>query len=223
MSSSDSSLSPSPQRPLLHPSQLSTPRKKCYSLPKGAPRKPDWSSILVMTALFATALFAAVAQHFFYTYLNRREIDSFFLSQVLVSRVTTAIVFLFKTCNIVAAVGIAYMQAFWHRVRRSAIRVKGLDSMFSVLRNPFEFFNPDVLFRAKILLVLAMVSWTLPIASIFVPGALTGSSSSFLTVYGSHVATPHFGSTCQRTSIRSTGFRRWLRISRSRRDPSWSN
>ena len=127
-----------------------------------------------MAALFTSALLAAVTHHFFYVYLNGHELDSFkFLSQVAVSRLTTAIIFLFKSC-IVAAVGIAYMQAFWSRVRGTALRIKGLDAMFSILRNPFRFFNPDLLFRARTLFILAMVSWTLPIASIFVPGALTG-------------------------------------------------
>lgn len=140
----------------------------------------------MMTSLYTFAILAAATQHFFYTALNGREIDTFFLSQVSVSRVTTALIFLFKMC-IVAAVGIAYTHAFWNRVRGSAIAVKGLDSMLGVLKNPFQFLNSDILFRAKVLFIVAIVSWTLPLAAIFVPGALTGISSKLLTIYDSHL------------------------------------
>jgi len=149
-----------------------------YRIPSGFPRLRDWKSFFYMTILYLIGLLAAVGQHFFYHFLDGRQIDQVNISQSWVSRISTAFSFLFKSM-MVATVGIAYAHSFWHRVRGDAIRVKGINAMFSVLKNPLKFFNMDVLVRAKILLIIAVISWALPIAAIFAPGALTGMMTLF--------------------------------------------
>jgi hypothetical protein len=153
-------------------------KTEAYLIPKGAPNLRDMKNFALMLTSYVAAIIAAVAQHCFYRSLNGSDLDTFLISQVWVSQIGTALIFLFKT-TVVTAVGFAYNYAFWHRVRRSAVRVGGLDAMYGVLANPFQFFSTDLLFRAKFLLILAIVSWTLPLSAIFAPGALTGQFETF--------------------------------------------
>jgi hypothetical protein len=151
--------------------------KQGYLLPEFATLR-DMKSLVIMSTSYTVAVIVAIAQHCFYRTLDGKDLESFVIPQKWVPQISTALIFLFKT-TIVAAVGIAYAQAFWNRVRGPALRIVGLDAMFCVLRNPFQFFNVDLLLRAKVLLILAIVSWTLPIAVVFAPGALTGQHLTF--------------------------------------------
>ena len=89
-------------------------------------------------------------------------------------RIGTAFAFLFKTV-LVAVVGISYAQAFWFFVRRRFIEIGSVDKLFRILYDPMSFFDPRLIRRATLLLVLAAVSWFLPISAVFAPGILTGS------------------------------------------------
>ena len=83
--------------------------------------------------------------------------------------------FLFRKA-LLSGVGVAFSQQFWYSVRREELQLGSLDAMFGLLQNPLRAFNKDIISKTKILLVIAIISWVTPIASIFVPGALTGQS-----------------------------------------------
>jgi|SRR5271163_222859 len=76
--------------------------------------------------------------------------------------------------SLVAAVAIAFWQRFWYSARRTALQIQSLDAMFGVLVNPLKFFNADLILRTKVLFIMAVIAWILPIAAIFSPGAMTG-------------------------------------------------
>jgi hypothetical protein len=132
-----------------------------------------------MIFLFAVAVVVAIAQHIVYSYLNNREVDQVVITQTWVIQVGNAMGFLFKSV-LVAAVGIAFCHRFWYSVRRETIRIGSLDSMFTVLQDPWQFLNIDLIFKTQVLFILAGIAWLVPISAIFAPGALTGS---FLLVF----------------------------------------
>jgi hypothetical protein len=126
-----------------------------------------------MFLLFIVGTLAAVGQHLFYSYANGKREEEFPISQNWVIRVGTAFAFLFQTV-LVAAVGSAFTQRFWFAVRRESLAIGSIDAMFSVLGDPRQFFNTEFIFKTKLLLVFAVISYLLPIATILSPGALTG-------------------------------------------------
>lgn len=151
------------------PNQTSTPHNAT-----GKPKFiPGLKSYVTMLGLLGVAIATAFGQHAYYNYLNDSEVSAIPFSQSWAIRIGNAFAFLFKTC-LVSAVGVAFCQGFWYSVRRNAIRLSGLDSMFGVLQNPFNLFDGDLLLRNKRLVVLALICWLLPISAIFSPGALTG-------------------------------------------------
>lgn len=135
---------------------------------------PGWKSYLFMLLLFIAAIVAAIGHHCFYTWLDGREVDTVAISQAWIVRVGNTFAFVFKGV-LVAGVGIAFCQRFWFAVRRESIRVNSLDAMFGVLGNPINFFNKDLLLKTKVLFIIAVVCWLLPLSAIFAPGALTST------------------------------------------------
>jgi hypothetical protein len=133
-----------------------------------------WKSYGLMLLLLAIGIVAAIGHHKFYEYLDGQPVDEVSLTQTWVIRIGNAFAFLFKS-SFVAAIGNVFCQAFWFAIRRKAIRVGGIDAVFTVLQDPLQFFNTELLFRTKRLVILAAISWILPISAIFSPGALTGA------------------------------------------------
>jgi hypothetical protein len=142
-----------------------------------------------MLLLFMLAVGAAVAQHNFYTYLNDQIVDDVAISQAWAIRVGNGFAFLFKT-TLVAAIAIAFCQRFWYSVRQKAVRIGSLDAMFSVLGDPLQFLNRDLLSKTKLLCAVAAVAWVVPISAIFSPGALTGRTL-VVSLNGSHLLCFH--------------------------------
>ena len=132
--------------------------------------------IAKILALLALGVGIALAQHFFYQYLNQKEVETLIIPQTWVIRISLVMAFSFKVA-LSAAIGFAFAHVFWFLIRKQAMSISGIDSIFGVLGNPFKFFNGDLLFNAKLLTLLAAISWLLPIAPILAPGALTGTSS----------------------------------------------
>jgi len=126
-----------------------------------------------MIGLTLLAVLAAIGHHLFYVYLDGKQVSQVKIPQAWVIRVGTAFAYLFKA-SLVAAVGIAFCQRFWYSARRSSLQIRSLDAMFGVLINPLKFFNADLLLRTKVLFIMAVIAWILPIAAIFSPGAMTG-------------------------------------------------
>jgi hypothetical protein len=67
-------------------------------------------------------------------------------------------------------------QRLWHTVRRSALKLGGLDALFSVLNDLMALLDFEMVWHAKIAAVLAFLAWTGPFGVIPVPGSLTVQS-----------------------------------------------
>jgi len=131
-----------------------------------------WPFLTLFSLLLVGGL-SALGQHEFYTYVNGEDVQQFPLPQTWVIRVGTAFAFLFQTV-LVAGVGSAFVHRFWYSIRRSTLAIETIDSIFTVLGDPKQFWNVEFIFKTKLLFLFAVISYCIPIATILSPGALTG-------------------------------------------------
>ncbi|KAJ6463920.1 hypothetical protein C8R45DRAFT_1024609 [Mycena sanguinolenta] len=136
-------------------------------------------ALTIVGSLVAGCLFA-VGHHLYFSSLNGKNVQTTtVLSGLTVfdekwaNHVAVALAFLVKF-SLSICVGAAYVQTLWKTARRPlGLSVAGLDASFSILNNPTKFLSTDLLFSAQFLLLLAAISWLVPVVSIFSPGALT--------------------------------------------------
>ncbi|KAF3065783.1 Formylmethionine deformylase-like protein [Daldinia childiae] len=126
---------------------------------------------LLAIACFVGGILAAVGHHLYYQRLNDTPVTSENL-QVWSIRIGTGLALLTR-CGLVAAIGIAVVQQTWLSLRKRAMSIGGIDSMFDIMGNPWSFFNTDFLIHAKRLAVLAAIAWLLPIITIVTPATLS--------------------------------------------------
>jgi len=136
-----------------------------------------YKSVTLMVLSYLLAVATAVVQHIFYSYANGREIDDFANSQSSVTKISTAVAFLFKAA-LVGVMCFVYSQRSWFSFQRTAISIGGIDAVFGILQNPFKFFVPEILVRTPNLTLLALITWFLPISAILSPSSLTGTAYS---------------------------------------------
>jgi hypothetical protein len=152
------------------------PRGKKFNLKRSMSRIPSYkSSYSVMLVLLILATLGAVAQHIFYSYLHGRQPDNFFIDQVWVIRIGAALAYLVKSA-LVTSVAISFYQRCWFSLQRVAVTVDCIDALFGILQNPLRFLSRELLVKTKIVTVLALICWCLPLSAIFTPGTLTGTS-----------------------------------------------
>jgi hypothetical protein len=132
-----------------------------------------------MLVLLALGLLVAIGHHCFYEHLNYEQLDQAVIKQVWAIRIGNAFAFLFKSV-LVAALTVSFSQRFWFEARQRTMRIRLIDNIFGLLQNPFNFFEKDLLLKAKVLSLFAAIVWILPVAAIFAPGALTGQFHSIL-------------------------------------------
>jgi hypothetical protein len=73
-------------------------------------------------------------------------------------RISTGFAFLVKA-SLISAVGVAAVQEIWAVLRKKFMKLRGIDAMFAVLTSPLAFLVPDLWVYAKVLTVMAIVSW----------------------------------------------------------------
>ena len=134
-----------------------------------------FKSFSAMILLLVLGALTAICQHAFYSHIEGQQPGQFFIPQVWVIRIGIALAFLFKT-SLVAGICIAYHQRSWFSFQRNAITVDGIDAIFKILQDPRKFFVPEMLLRNKILALMALMSWVLPLSAIFSTASLTGTS-----------------------------------------------
>lgn len=137
--------------------------------------KPLGSVIL----LYAFAATAAISQHEFYSHVNGREPSLFPIPQEWVIRIGTTFAYLFQT-TLAASVALVFEKASWYCFQQSAVSVKGIDSVFSLCSDPKQLFVGELRKKAKVVLMLALITWATQLTSILAPGTLTGCSEKGL-------------------------------------------
>lgn len=75
--------------------------------------------------------------------------------------------------------GACFTQHLWHILRTRALQVSLIESLLQARSNILELGNPKIARQAPILLVAAALSWLVPSATIYPPGALVIRSEPF--------------------------------------------
>lgn len=129
-----------------------------------------WKPVLWMIGLMGTGVAFALGHHIGYQKLDGKSQDAF--SQSWAHNLGNAAAFIVKT-SFTLAVSIAFQEMLWFNARRRALKVSTLDSLFTILANPLNFFSVDALKNAPLVTVLAAIAWTIPLSAILSPGTLT--------------------------------------------------
>ncbi|KAI5782050.1 hypothetical protein DFH27DRAFT_579557 [Peziza echinospora] len=127
----------------------------------------------ILVALYILALGIAITHYIFYNYLDGRLVDGpdANLLQSHVSIISTAFVFLFRAC-LSASLATAFTQHIWRVFRRKSLDIQTIDRIYNVLMSPFNLFSAHLVKYAIWELLFAFLCFSLPLATVFPPGAL---------------------------------------------------
>ncbi|KAL7941455.1 hypothetical protein V8C42DRAFT_335183 [Trichoderma barbatum] len=133
--------------------------------------KAHWLVPSLMISCLVCGIAFALGHHFFYASLDSRIVQSN-IEQEWNIRIGTGLAFLTKAC-LTAAAGFAYTQLLWATLRSGGATLEGVDAMFSVTTNAWEFLTLELWRRGFGLVLVAGILWALPIVAVFTPAALT--------------------------------------------------
>ncbi|PMD60549.1 uncharacterized protein K444DRAFT_629480 [Hyaloscypha bicolor E] len=128
-----------------------------------------WLVPTQMVVLLTSGTLLAVGHHLYYNSLAGQPVGK--TSQQWATRFGTAFTFLVKAC-LVSAVSTAYIQHIWVMFRQKSMSIGALDATFSATTDPFSFLSIEMLKRVKIGALLALLTWTIPLATIVPPSTL---------------------------------------------------
>ncbi|UZP36867.1 hypothetical protein NXS19_004683 [Fusarium pseudograminearum] len=130
----------------------------------------------LMVGSFLLGLSFALAHHFHYLYLDEIIVQSQSQQQWHL-RAGTGLAFLVRAF-LSAAIGIAYTQILWRTLRSKSITIGGVNSLFGVIHNPWDFISWELWTAAPLLAMVAIIAWALPLVAIITPATLTVTVSS---------------------------------------------
>jgi hypothetical protein len=131
-----------------------------------------WRVPALMTFAFFMGIVFALMQHFLYTFLHHRREDDEDkkFRWVLYGR---ALAYLSKVA-FGGCVVLVFRQRIWRTFRERALTVLSIDQIFGATEDPSLFANWEAVSNAPVLVMVALVIWLIPLATIiFSPGALT--------------------------------------------------
>ncbi|KAG0126628.1 hypothetical protein HOY82DRAFT_627217 [Tuber indicum] len=131
------------------------------------------SPIPMMVGLFFLGVAFTIGHYVFYKSWRDSIVEEN-LGQEYIIWAGTAFAFLSKA-SLVGAVVVAHKQIAWDTVRKKAITVDGVDAMFVAPTDFTSFWNGDMLKRAKVATILALLAWCIPISAVITPGSLSVS------------------------------------------------
>lgn len=124
--------------------------------------------------------------------------------QSWVATISTALVFAFRS-SLGSALLIAFTQQIWKLFRHKPLKgtfpalillltrltpiVSTIDLLYTVLSSPVNLFYPELAISAPLEFLFALVFWSLPIATIFPPGALVIAPETRITLRNATVPT----------------------------------
>jgi hypothetical protein len=79
-------------------------------------------------------------------------------------RTGTAVALASKIC-LTAAIGIGLTQRTWRTLRRKFFQLESVDALFAISINPIKFFHREILLKAKLAVLLALLIWYVHIYS----------------------------------------------------------
>ncbi len=82
---------------------------------------------------------------------------------------------------IIGSVSFAFAQHLWWQLRRKALTISRIEQLFNLRSNPFELTRLRGVLASPTLFVMAVFVWTVPLAVIYPPSALTVSTRPYTT------------------------------------------
>jgi hypothetical protein len=138
------------------------------------------------------ALLISVAHYVFFRSLDGKDISApFMLRQSQVTTIALLLVTSFRA-SIIAVLGSCFTQYPWYLLRSRTLQVGLIESLFQVRSNIIELVNLRIARNALVLLAATKVSWLIPLATIYPPGALSVRSEQFvyMTVVNASIMNP---------------------------------
>ncbi|EXJ60638.1 hypothetical protein A1O7_04791 [Cladophialophora yegresii CBS 114405] len=132
----------------------------------------DWRTPTAMFSSFLSAVLVAIAHHILNLKLDGREVAELAVDQQWISRIGNALAYVVKVL-LVLATGTAYFQRVWHHARGKPTKLNQFDSLFGVQDSILEFRHAKFWLRRPILLLVALILWLIPLATITTPGTLS--------------------------------------------------
>jgi hypothetical protein len=113
-----------------------------------------WWTPFSMGALFILGVIGAISHHIFYNSLHGQEAKD----QLQKVRYGTALAF-FTKATLVGSVILGYRQRIWYTLRRKAMTLGAIDSLFGATEDPTLFSNWEMIKNAKLSTLMAAASW----------------------------------------------------------------
>lgn len=117
------------------------------------------------------ALFAALGHFMLVKHLDRRPVDTSFLTQTQVSAVSILLSTIFKAA-LTASMGMCFAQHLWYLLRGTAMSLSTVEMLFVIRTDILALLNPQGIRRAPLLFLMALLVWCIGLATIYPPGAL---------------------------------------------------
>ncbi|CEN62687.1 hypothetical protein ASPCAL09319 [Aspergillus calidoustus] len=149
-----------------------------------------WQCPTMMIGFAVCGALLALGHHLYYDSLDNTLVTST-NQQTWAIRIGTGFAFLVKA-SLVSAVGVAAVQEIWAVLRRKYMTLRGIDGMFAVLTSPLAFLVPDLWMYAKILTMMAIVSWVIPLTAVITPATLSVRLLQTSNITATHVPTLKF-------------------------------
>lgn len=126
-------------------------------------------TLLTGSLVLGTA--AAVGHHFYNSFLDGQIVESQSQQEWYI-RIGTGLAYLSRTL-LSASVGFTYTQLLWRTLRSRPITVDGVDALFSLVGNIWNFHVWEIWRVGPVLIIVAMVTWALPLVAVVTPATLT--------------------------------------------------
>ncbi|KAK0724284.1 hypothetical protein B0H67DRAFT_550094 [Lasiosphaeris hirsuta] len=139
--------------------------------PPGDAKRIAKRTPIIAVCVFLATLGAAIGHHVYYRHLADTEVQSE-SQQAWSIRVGTLFAFLVRL-GLVSLLWIVADQQIWKTLRRKAMTLGSINSMFGIMGDPTRLFSWDLVSRAKLLTLFAVMAWLMPLLAIFTPATLS--------------------------------------------------
>lgn len=121
---------------------------------------------LLMCSSLLLAIITATAHHIFYFKVNHSVVQSSNEQEWFI-RTGTGLAFIVKTL-LVASSSLAYTQLLWYTVKTKSFTLSGLDSLFAITHDVWQFFSWEAWRDGFSLISIALLVWCATPGSILV-------------------------------------------------------
>ncbi|KAK5050832.1 hypothetical protein LTR84_003391 [Exophiala bonariae] len=151
-------------------------------------KSQKWTSPAVMLSCFALGLLFAVGHHFYYRWLDGQVVGNTTRQQW--SLRIGSFFALATAASLKVAMANACMQYIWLRLRQRYHKMETIDAAFTMTVDISPFFHSELYKNMHIGVVIAILIWTIPVASIFPPATLSVAVRSLLNTSSFDVLQP---------------------------------